>query len=132
MPSREQLALRKTAAFERLNGTLAALSDRLGIDTDAIGGGDPVKNPDLAAVVYIEQIADALDAIDGAVELTPAQKKAIEKRKAAEADAAAAAESETAGQEAESEADAGTENDAAEQEAEADTEPADAEPEPKS
>lgn len=66
MPSREQLALRKTAAFERLNGTLAALSERLGIDTEAVGSAQ-VKDPDLAAVVHIEQMADAVDAIAGAI-----------------------------------------------------------------
>lgn len=69
MPSREQLALRRTAAYERLNGTLTALTDRLGIDADAVGSG-VIKDPDLAAVVHIEQMADALDAIAEAIPAT--------------------------------------------------------------
>lgn len=63
MASREQLALRRSAALERLNGTLSALSERLGIDTAAVGTAS-VKDAELAAVVNIEQMADALDAVD--------------------------------------------------------------------
>ncbi len=66
MPSREQLALRKSAAFDRLNRTLVALADRLGIDAGAVDVA-PVKDPDLAAVIGIEQMADALDAIAAAI-----------------------------------------------------------------
>jgi hypothetical protein len=80
MASREQLALRRSAALERLNGTLSALSERLGIDTAAVGTAS-VKDAELAAVVSIEQMADALDAVAG--ELTgnakPAAKAAPKK-----------------------------------------------------
>ena len=69
MPSREQLALRKTAAYERLNDTLTTLTARLGIDADAVGSG-VIKDPDLAAVIHVEQMADALDAIAGAIPVT--------------------------------------------------------------
>lgn len=78
MPSREQMALRKSAAQERLNGTVAALSERLGIDAATIGE-TPGKDPELAAVVQVEEIADALDAIAAALPEKAAPKAAPKK-----------------------------------------------------
>lgn len=61
MPSREALAMRRTAANERLNTGLAGLTARLGIDNATIGA--TAKDPDVAAVMQVEQMADAVEAI---------------------------------------------------------------------
>jgi hypothetical protein len=61
MPSREQMAIRRTEAYARLNAGLSGLSERLGIAPADVGS--TVKDRDLAAIIEVEQMADAVDAI---------------------------------------------------------------------
>jgi hypothetical protein len=61
MPSREQMAIRRTEAYARLNAGLSGLSERLGIAPADVGS--TVKDRDLAAIIEVEQMADAVDTI---------------------------------------------------------------------
>jgi hypothetical protein len=62
MPSREQMAIRRTEAYDRLNRGLRRLSKRLDIEPAEVAGRS--KDKDLAAVIELEQMADAVESFD--------------------------------------------------------------------